>query len=142
MAIKRLTLTIDEAYEIADSFAQASAKLLEFRIANNKELSDKDFDELERCEDELDRMVVVFRGYGIELIGAKAEVAVQKLTSAIASAKKTLGTISKIKKAITVAGALVDLAAAVYSKDPKNIIDASKVLIALANGQSQANADT
>lgn len=130
-----LQLTEAEAYEIADSFAQASARILDFRVTNQSSLSDDEATDLEKCEDSLDHMVVLFRGYGIRLIGAKAQNAVSELKSAIALGKETIAKINKIKKAIKIAGALVDLAVAVLAKDPKGILAAAKGVQTAAKGK-------
>ncbi|PIY20815.1 MAG: hypothetical protein COZ12_08050, partial [Deltaproteobacteria bacterium CG_4_10_14_3_um_filter_60_8] len=106
-------VTAKEAYEIADSFAQASARMLDFRIANSNVLSDEDASKLERCEDTIDHLVVLFRGYGIRLIGAKAREAMVELQAAVDVARLTIEKINKTKKVIKIAGALVDLAVAV-----------------------------
>lgn len=124
----QLDLTTEQAYEIADSFAQASARVLDYRIAHRGSLTPEESDELERCEDRLDQMVVMFRGYGIQLIGAKAAEAVVELKAAIDIAKTTLEQIEKIKDAINLAGALVELAAALTSKNAKAIMAAAKAL--------------
>jgi len=119
-------VTAKEAYEIADSFAQASARMLDFRIANSNVLSDEDASKLERCEDTIDHLVVLFRGYGIRLIGAKAREAMVELQAAVDVARLTIEKINKTKKVIKIAGALVDLAVAVLAKDPKAILGAAK----------------
>lgn len=121
-----LQLTEAEAYEIADSFAQASARILDFRVTNSGALSNDEASDLEKSEDSLDHMVVLFRGYGIRLIGAGAQDAVSELKSAINLGKEAIAKINKIKKAIKIAGALVDLAVAVLAKDPKGILAAGK----------------
>ena len=59
-----LQLSAGEAYDIADSFAQASARILDFRLSQRGALSAAESTELERCEDSLDHMVVLFRMKG------------------------------------------------------------------------------
>lgn len=122
---KELQLKKEDAYEIADSFAQASANILDFRFKNRKTLTNKDASDLEKCEDSLDQMVVLFRGYGIRLIADEAENAISELKSAIALGKDTITNVNKIKKAISVATALVNLAISVLAKDPKGIVAAA-----------------
>ncbi len=128
-------LTKEEAYEIADKLALASARILEFRVEiRDPPLSNEEADELEKCEDSLDSLVVLFRSYGIQLIGSDANEAVTELKSAIDAAKKTLEKINTIKKTIRIAGAVVDLAVAVLAKDPKGIINAAKGVVTATNG--------
>ena len=124
-------LSADESYAIADSLAQASASLLDFRVAHGELLSDEQAFELERCEDTLDHLVVLFRGYGIHLIGAKSREAVVELQRAVDGAKLKLGQITATKKAIKIADDLVDLAVAVLAKDPKALLAAAKNLKAM-----------
>jgi hypothetical protein len=130
-----LQLTEKEAYEIADSFAQASARVLDFRITNRSTLSEDEALDLEKCEDRLDHMVVLFRGYGIRLIAAGAQDAVTEPNSAIALGKDAIAKVNKIKKAIKLASALVDLAVAVLAKDPKGIVAAAKSVQMAAKGK-------
>ncbi|HET7831384.1 MAG TPA: hypothetical protein VFK88_00315 [Gallionella sp.] len=136
MAVK-LDLTAEEAYEIADSFAQASARVLDYRIAHRDHLAPAESDELEKCEDRLDHMVVMFRGYGIQLIGAKASDAVLELKAAIEIAKAAMEQVEKIKDAIKLASALVELAVALTSKDPKAILAAAKALKTSAGAEKE-----
>jgi len=131
---KVLQLTQAEAYEIADSFAQASACILDFRIQNRSSLSDDEATDLEKSEDSLDHMVVLFRGYGIRLIGSLAQDAVSELKAAISLGKEVIARINSIKKAIKIAGTLVDLAVAVLAKDPKGILAAVKGVQTAAKG--------
>lgn len=130
----KFQLSETDAYEIADSFAQASARILDFRVTNRGSLSNDEATELEKCEDSLDHMVVLFRSYGIKLIGAGADEAITELKSAIDLGKKTIAKIDKIKKAIKIAGALVDLAVAVLAKDPKAILAAAQGVQGAAKG--------
>jgi len=133
-----LQVTEKEAYEIADSFAQASARVLDFRITNRSTLSEDEALYLEKCEDRLDHMVVLFRGYGIRLMAAGAQDAVTELKSAIALGKDAIAKVNKIKKAIKLASALVDLAVAVLAKDPKGIVAAAKSVQTAAKGKDDA----
>lgn len=123
-----IELTVDEAYKIADNFKQASGRILDFRIANRSALSSDESDKLEMSEDRLDQMVVLFRGYGIKLIAENAQEAVNELKTAIDLGKNTLAKIKKIKKAIEIASALADLAAAVLAApltmNPKAVLTA------------------
>lgn len=119
---------VADAYEIADSFAQASSRVLDYRVSHRAELTPSEAQELEQCEDRLDHMVVMFRGYGIRLIGAGAADAVAELKLAVAGARETLEQVARTKKAIKVAASLVDLAAALLSRDPKAVLAAAKGL--------------
>lgn len=121
-------LTAEQASQIADSFAQASARVLDFRVEHRKALSDEEFDKLEKCEDLLDHMVVLFRKITIQLIGEKAADAVAEMKEAIEQAKATIGKTKQVKHVIKLAGNLVDLAVALASKNPKSILGAAKSL--------------
>jgi hypothetical protein len=118
----------NEVFEIADKFSEASAELLDFRVRKRDSLSPEEEKELEKCEDRLDKMVVGFRDYGIRLIGAKVGYAVAELKGAIDAARSTIEEVANIKKAIQVATALVDLAVALMSKDPKAILNAASAV--------------
>jgi ribulose-5-phosphate 4-epimerase/fuculose-1-phosphate aldolase len=127
MANAETELTVAEAYEIADRFAQASARILDFRV-NTGNLSGDQADALEKAEDQLDAMVVLFRSHGIQLIGAKAEAAAQNIKAAIDAAKSTLVAVRQIRKVLKVAAALVDLAVAIVSKNVQGGVAAAKTV--------------
>lgn len=121
-------LTPEDAARIADSFAQASARVLDFRVAHRDQLSDDELDELEKREDLLDHMVVLFRNFTIQLIGEKAGEALAELKAAVDLARATIEKTRQVKNAIKLAGQLVDLAVALTSKNPKAILGAAKSL--------------
>jgi Ribonuclease G/E len=128
----KLELTVEKSYELADSFAQASARILDFRISNRDSLTPEEAARLERCEDSLDSMVVLFRGYGITLIGAGAGKAAEELKRAIEAGKSAIETINKVKNAIKIAEALVVLSVAVLSKNTRDVLAAAKTLKSVA----------
>jgi hypothetical protein len=132
---QKTNFTGKEAYEIADKFALVSARILEFRVEKrDPPLSDEASAELEKYEDSLDAIVVLFRGHGIQLIGTKANEAMAELKSAIEAGKTMLEQIKTIKKALKIAGTVVDLAVAVLAKDPKGILDAAQSVMAATKG--------
>lgn len=111
-------LTKDQAYAIADSLAQASSLVLELRIRERPSLAPADQDLLEQYENHLDQMVALFRAYGISLIAEGAEQARSDIEGAIAKGKAQLKRIADVKAAISAAAKLVDLGAAILSRDP------------------------
>jgi len=116
-----------EAYEIADKFALISAQILEFRIEKREPpLSDENAAELEKYEDSLDALVVLFRNYGIQLIGKNTGNAVAELRNAVEAGKTKLMQVNSIKQAVRIAGAVVDLAVAVLAREPKGILNAAQ----------------
>ncbi|GLR14788.1 hypothetical protein GCM10007907_35780 [Chitinimonas prasina] len=131
-----IKLTDKHAYQIADTFAQASARILDFRIAHSAALSDEEATELEKAEDRLDQAVVLFRGYGIQLRGAQAEEAASELQSAIHTARDTIATIDSVKQVISTGTALVDLTVAVLDRDAKGALAASRRISAAIKGDA------
>ncbi|MEH6462035.1 hypothetical protein [Chitinimonas sp. JJ19] len=129
-------LTDKHAYQIADTFAQASARILDFRIAHSAALSDEEATELEKAEDRLDQAVVLFRGYGIQLQGAQAEEAASELRGAIDNARDTIATIHSVKQVISAGTALVDLTVAVLDRDAKGALAASRRISAAIKGDA------
>ncbi|MBB5609476.1 MULTISPECIES: hypothetical protein [unclassified Janthinobacterium] len=121
-------LTKDQAYAIADSLAQASSLVLELRIRERPSLAPADQDLLEQYENHLDQMVALFRAYGISLIAEGAEQARSDIEGAIAKGKAQLKRIADVKAAIGAAAKLVDLGAAILSRDPLAIGEAAASL--------------
>lgn len=121
-------LTKDQAYAIADSLAQASSLVLELRIRQRTSLAPTEQDLLEQYENHLDQMVALFRAYGITLTAEGAEQARSDIEGAIAKGKAQLKRIADVKAAIGAAAKLVDLGAAILSRDPFAIGEATASL--------------
>ncbi len=133
-------LSRELTYEIADGLAQVSSLLLERRIAlrlarksddKKSGAQRKETDEekqLEQFENHLDQLVALFRAYGISLLAKAAQDPIADITAAIDRAKENLKTVSEIKENIMTAAKLVDLGAAILSRDPLAMIDAAKSL--------------
>ena len=121
-------LTKEQAYAIADSLAQASSLVLELRIRARDTLTPQERALLEQYENHLDQMVALFRAYGISLIAAGAQQARSDIEGAIAKGKAQLKRIADIKAAIGAAARLVDLGAAILSRDPFAIGEAAASL--------------
>lgn len=125
----RLTeLTKDQSYAIADSLAQASSLVLELRIREREALTPDERTLLEQYENHLDQMVALFRAYGIYLAAEGAQQARGEIEGAIAKGKAQLKRIADVKAAIGAAARLVDLAAAILSRDPLAIGEAAASL--------------
>lgn len=121
-------LTKDESFAIADSLAQASSLVLELRIRARAALSPDERALLEQYEHHLDQMVSLFRAFGIVLIAEGAEQARSDIHTAIARGKVQLKRIADVKAAISAAARLVDLGAAILSRDPFAIGEAAASL--------------
>ncbi|PLY40610.1 hypothetical protein CSZ94_20005 [Janthinobacterium sp. ROICE36] len=125
-------LTKDQSYAIADSLAQASSLVLELRIREREALAPDERALLEQYENHLDQMVALFRAYGIYLTVDGAEQARGDIEGAIAKGKLQLKRIADVKAAIAAAARLVDLGAAILSRDPLAIGEAAASLRARA----------
>ena len=121
-------LTKEQYFAIADSLAQASSLVLELRIRARETLAPAERDLLESYEQHLDQMVSLFRAFGISLIAEGAEQARADIDSAIARGKQQLKRIADVKTAISAAARLVDLGAAILSRDPFAIGEAAAAL--------------
>ena len=131
-------LTKDQAYAIADGLAQASSLVLELRIRARDTLAPAERALLEQYENHLDQMVALFRAYGIYLIAEGAEQARGEIEGAIAKGKLQLKRIADVKAAIGTAARLVDLGAAILSRDPFAIGEAAASLRARPAKEDQA----
>lgn len=121
-------LTKEETYAIADSLAQASSLVLDLRIRQRATLSQDEQVLLEKHEDHLDTLVSLFRAYGIYLITEDAQQASSELLQAIDKGKARLKRITDIKAGIDTAARLVDLGAALLSRDPVALLEAAAKL--------------
>lgn len=121
-------LTKEQYFPIADSLAQASSLVLELRIRTRGTLSPDEQARLESYEQHLDQMVALFRAFGITLIAEGAEQARGDIETAIARGKQQLRRIADVKAAISAAARLVDLGAAILSRDPFAIGEAAASL--------------
>ena len=121
-------LTKEQYFAIADSLAQASSLVLELRIRTRGTLSPDEQARLESYEQHLDQMVALFRAFGITLIAEGAEQARGDIETAIARGKQQLKRIADVKAAISAAARLVDLGAAILSRDPFAIGEAATSL--------------
>nr|WP_314634854.1 hypothetical protein [uncultured Janthinobacterium sp.] len=121
-------LTKEQYFAIADSLAQASSLVLELRIRTRGTLSPDEQARLESYEQHLDQMVALFRAFGITLIAEGAEQARGDIETAIARGKQQLKRIAEVKAAISAAARLVDLGAAILSRDPFAIGEAAASL--------------
>lgn len=128
----QIKLDSSEALRIANSLAQASAKILDFRVDNFDRLSDEEAAKLEQQEDNLDHMVVLLRSRGVELIGEEAAAVSQELTAAIEDGKEVLSTIKDVRNALRVAVGLTELAVAVLGRNAKGALSALKELRSVA----------
>lgn len=126
-------LTKEQYFAIADSLAQASSLVLELRIRTRGTLSPDEQARLESYEQHLDQMVALFRAFGITLIAEGAEQARGDIETAIARGKQQLKRIADVKAAISAAARLVDLGAAILSRDPFAIGEAAASLRAKPN---------
>ena len=131
-------LTKDQSYAIADSLAQASSQVLELRIRERDALAPDERALLEQYENHLDQMVALFRAYGIYLTAEGAEQARSDIEGAIAKGKLQLKRIADVKAAIVAAARLVDLGAAILSRDPFAIGEAAASLRTKPKQDAQA----
>ncbi len=131
-------LTKEQYFAIADSLAQASSLVLELRIRTRGTLSPDEQARLESYEQHLDQMVALFRAFGITLIAEGAEQARGDIETAIARGKQQLKRIADVKAAISAAARLVDLGAAILSRDPFAIGEAAASLRAKPKKDDQA----
>ena len=84
--------------------------------------------DLKQCESQLDQMVSFFRAHGIYLINQGAQQALANVNAAIEQGRKTVADIKHTHAAIKAAAGLLDLAAALLSRNPLTIAEAANSL--------------
>ena len=102
--------------------------MLDLRIRQRATLSQEEQQLLEKHENHLDMLVSLFRAYGIYLITEDAQQASSELLQAIDKGKARLKRITDIKAGIETAAKLVDLGAAILSRDPGALLEAAASL--------------
>ena len=103
--------------QLADSLAQASSELLDYRIVHRGRLTKKQRIQIEDAETTLDGLVAILRGTATRLIAAEAGEKLKQLQAQITHAKGVIAKIQKIKAVMTLVSALVTAAAALVSGD-------------------------
>jgi len=126
MPTESANIQAKEAFAIADSFAQVSARILELRLT--RDLEPEQARALERSEDYLDAFVVLFRNHGIQLLGKGAAQAKAELTEAVEAARDALDDIAQIKRGLRIAAAVVTLAIALQAGEAKGVVKAIKAV--------------
>ena len=140
MAHQESELSVEAVAALADQLAQASAHILAFRVLT-KGLKKEQRAELERLETTLDQLVAILRGKAIRLIGEQAQGELGGLLKALAEAQRTLAKIARIKHAINMAAAFVNVAAALVGGNVPAILAAAKGLAAVAEKADQEPAE-
>jgi hypothetical protein len=120
-------LTAEEARELSVKLLEVEEKLKDFR--RRTQLMDEDEVEVKATErnlldacDGLDTLAT-----GLTLANAQEDLA--KIHEAINEAKNAIATLEGVRKVLTIAGAVLQLATAIASKDPGAALSAADAVI-------------
>jgi len=130
-------LTVNQAFDIADSMQVAAAAALTLRRATKNTLSAEEYDALVEKETALRYDADRYRAVGITLLANDGKVTVQGLVSAIDEAATTLGKINEISKVLNILGGLVTLGSTVATGNVPAIAKQLAALRATINANRQ-----
>lgn len=126
-----MTISADDARALADGFLEAAQAIDDYLDANWRTMERAEYETLNESVKTLLRvggfMTTVAVGLSIDQMDDDAA----QLKQVVAEAKESLSKLKAVGQAIRVAAALVDLAAAIVSKDPGAAFKAAQGLYAI-----------
>jgi len=128
-----MKLTADDAKELARWFRELSVTLGNYRFNNWSKLSEKERSAIESMEWTLLNYSSDFITQAVWIILDDAQGSFEKLRQATAEAKKAISNIQTIKQVISIATSVIELAAAVMTKNPATIVTAIEHVINAVN---------
>ena len=124
-----MPLTANDAFELARNFREVAKQVGDTRTGKWDTLTPDQRQTLENEEWDLlsSSMSMRTKAVGIVLEGAKTSLA--KIVRVTDHARKAIKTLENVREVISIASAVVTLAAAILSKDPQAIAKASQTLL-------------
>jgi len=129
----QMKLTADDAKELARWFRELSVTLGNYRFSNWSKLSEEERAVIESKEWTLLNYSSDFITQAVWIILDDAQGSFEKLRQATAEAKKAISNIQTIKQVISIATSVIELAAAVMTKNPATIVTAIEHVINAVN---------
>jgi len=125
-----MKLTADDAFDLSKQFRDAAVSLGNYRFDNWDDLTNAQRQDLEDDEWSLLNASsdMITKAVGLAL--DESELTLSELQASTTKAKKAIKTLKTVGQVIGVATALVGLAAAIISKDPKAVANNAKLVYA------------
>lgn len=124
-----MKLTANQARDLAQSFRDVSVALGEYRFANWDSLTKAQRDSIEDAEWTLLNYSSDFITQAVGITLDDANASLSNIQDVTAKAKKAMETINTIKKIVVIAGAVIQLGAAIVTKNPGVIASATRNLV-------------
>ena len=129
--MSNITLTDIQALALAKQYREASSALRKYRIANDDKLTQPMKDRLKLVEASLRDAATDMTTAAVDIIIDDSKTSLADLGAVTADATAVLENIKGIKRVLSVATALLGLAAAIPTGNPKEVYDAFQALRAL-----------
>lgn len=126
--MSNITLTDIQALALAKQYRDASSALRKYRIANDEKLSQPMKDRLKLIEAALRDAATDMTTAAVDIIIDESKTSLAALGAVTEDATAVLETIKGIKRVLSVATALLGLAAAIPTGNPKEVYEAFQVL--------------
>ncbi len=126
--MSNITLTDIQALALAKQYREASSALRKYRIANDEKLSQPMKDRLKLVEASLRDAATDMTTAAVDIIIDDSKTSLTDVGAVTADATAVLENIKGIKRVLSVATALLGLAAAIPTGNPKEVYDAFQAL--------------
>lgn len=119
-----MKMTTDDAKELAKSFREISVSLGNYKFGNWSNLTEKDRSSIENMEWTLLNYSSDFITQAVGLLLDDATASLTNIQQATAKAKQAIAKIKTVKKVIVISTSVIELAAAIVTKNPVAIATA------------------
>jgi hypothetical protein len=126
-------LTSAQLRELADQFSNAATLVEKYRNDHNSELTDEEWNNLNRSVQQLQGHANTMRSEAIEWIVDDAKATLDGINASVDEVQDFLKAVAKIKKAIRMVAGLLDLATAIAGVDLKGVKNAIETIKTVRN---------
>ncbi|TKB91735.1 MAG: hypothetical protein E8D41_09660 [Nitrospira sp.] len=124
-----MPLTADDAFQLARNFREVAKQVGDTRTGKWDTLTPDQRQTLENDEWDLLASSMSMRTKAVGIVLEETKTSLANIVRATDHARKAIKTLENVRATIGIASAVVTLAAAILSKDPKTIAKASQTLL-------------
>ena len=117
-----MSLTSNQAFDLADRFRKFSAAIGEYKSKHRDRLSDTEFDKLDKLQVDILLRSMKIRTKAVGLLLDEADASLKRLNEVTKQARATIKAIDNTKKIISIATSVFELGVAVASGKPGEIV--------------------